>query len=234
MAGRSTPWRYVVPSIVVLAIAGMIVGAVADGDWVFGVGLAVTVTAFVSWQLIKRDRARRRRTAAMAIGNGYWRGRIAWDPDSPLWPTSRWPSQFVSVDVETDPTGMTVTPRGKSARLRGLGAVLLRWDEIAGARAGAAGHELPDGTLTVTPQTQVTIEVVGERVPEGLRPMTDEESAEDEMTPAERAESDQEDAEFAREEHGADYRFGTAPLHFYTDDAAGLLEFVTLWSRGRV
>jgi hypothetical protein len=76
------------------------------------------------------------------------------------------------------------------------------WHEVAGARVSDVGHEMPDATLAFTAQTQVTIDVVGERVSEDLRPMTDEEAADDQLTPAERAEEDRDAVEFAREIYG--------------------------------
>lgn len=229
-----SPWFWVVALYGGFGGLTITAGYVAPGVFFLGVPIA-WIAALGVWQVWSRVRTRRRRAIARPNGRGYWKGWMQFDPG--LWMTAnRWARaryRALRVEIVTDDRGLTIKPGPGPRRLGGLRPLTLAWQEVVGARVVGSRRELPGGRLSVTRQTHIVIDVVGDRVPTYLRMMTDSEAAEWGMTPEERAEADRMTVELVAEMMSDAVRFGMLPLSICSDDPDGLVNTVALWARGQ-
>ena len=184
-----------------------------------------------------RRRARRRREQ-MPAGSGVWRGYVdSLDPGglellgggSAL---TMMLGDAVTVDVVVTPSLLRLQPSwgGRLARYR---AVELRWDQVASADFDAAVWEV-GGKPRLSPLTPVRLLIVGDRVGEFYRPVSDGEAREGDWSAQERAEFDAELFADARSTFGPSYRFGTMPFTVLMNGADGLEQLLRRYIRGRL
>lgn len=211
---------------------------VLDRDPVGALALMTTVAAAVLvvalLMLAARQRVRRRRRQ-MPPGHGLWRatpdGAV---PDELM---TRGPLGWLvdreTVDVLVSPSALRLVPVGATRVLGRCTPVDLRWDEVATVEVEPRVWEV-GGKPTPVPRTPVVLVLVGDRVDELFRPMTDAEAAEEGLTPQERAEEDDASRELGREVFGPGHRFGTEPLRLLVDDAADLVPLLQRYRRGHL
>ncbi len=240
---RSTRGRRPIPAS--LRVPLTLLAAVVA--WVFVVGRdpggAIVLTAVVAGvlalavagRLLIRRRMRQRRDR-MPDGTGVWMAKV--EPDEiatsgvlreagPL----AWLFDVLAVDVFVDPQHIQLVPARSARAVGAFRSARLAWPEIADVVVGAPVLEL-GGKPHVTPLTPVTLMVVGERVDEFHRPMTEPEARDERFGAHERAQWDAENRQDARERYGEDYVFGTMPLTLYVDDADELVALTRRYRSG--
>ena len=231
MRSNLSRWAWLGPALVGV---GALLRSGSDGPVMVGVILAMLL-GYGSRQMYVRRRTRQRR-ASQTGAYGLWWGRVWRVYDGGLWQPRGWiatalGNKSVAVSVQANANGLAFTP-GRFARWRHLPPVGLAWTEVAGAYLVGSGRVMPDGTFSLTNQARICIEVVGDRVTDAFRPLTDAEAEQASLTADERRLLDEEALSFTREEFGPGYRFGTRPLLFITDDPAGLVDLIKERSRG--
>lgn len=131
-----------------------------------GMFLVAVVAATAGGQMWSRAAARRR------VDDGVWRARI-WEWRQELVGPARrglgWTSPYATVNIETRPDGLVLTPTPGARRL-GHRARTIPWTDIASASEGTPRRGTPDGTLSFTRQTPIEIAFTGEIIPLILGP----------------------------------------------------------------
>lgn len=226
-------WAWLGPAIV---IVGAMLRSGSDDPVMVGVLLAMLL-AYGARQLYVRRRTRKRRDRQTGA-YGLWWGRVWRIYDGGLWQPRGWigaafGNKSVAVSLQATADGLAFIP-SRLAQWCHLPPVELAWTEVAGAYLVGSGRVMPDGTFSLTKQARVCIEVVGDRLTDMFRPLTDDEAEQVSLSAEERRLVDQEALSFAREAFGPGYRFGARPLLFITDDPAGVVELIKGRARGRL
>jgi len=224
-------WAWLWPALAFVA-AALRLGS--DQPVMVGVLLVIPL-GYGARQLYVQRRTRRRR-GTQTGAYGLWWGRVWRIYDGGLWPRRgrlavAFGNKSVAVSLEATSNGLAVTP-SRFAQWRHLPPVELAWTEVAGAYLVGSGRGMPDGTFSLTKQTRICIELVGDRLTDMFRPLTDGEAEQASLTADERRLLDEEALSFTHELFGPGYRFGTRPLLFITDDPAGLVDLIKERSRG--
>lgn len=194
-------------------------------------GVFVLVGCLVALLLLAARQRVRRRRAQMPRGSGVW--RAVPDGEVPDELQTRgplgWTVDREVLDVVVTPSSLRLVPVGAARVLGRCTPVQLSWDEVAAADVEPRVWEVA-GRPSPVPRTPVVLALVGDRVDEFSRPMTDDEAAD--LTAAERAEEDAETRADAEEGYGPGYRWGTQPLRLLVDDAADLVPLLRRYLRG--
>lgn len=219
-----------------LLVVGLVLFATVQ-DPASGLGLGALFAAvgglLVGYERWARRRARKRR-AEMPYGTGLWRARV--EPlDVPGLVGSYglvWLADSLTVDVRVESAALRIEPGPTARRLLRVRPVEVRWENVVEARVIGAAHEL-GGKPLVVPLHDVRLVLVGGGDDDVYEMVTDEEAAEESISPAERAEMDAETLALAREHYGEDWVPGTQPVKFLLlEDPDGFAETVRRYARG--
>ena len=138
----------------------------------------------------------------------------------------------VTVDVLVTPSLLRIQP-SRSGRLARYRTVELRWDDVASVELDAPVWEL-GGKPRLRPLTPVRLLIVGEKVGEFYRPVSDAEAREEGWSARERAEFDAEMLADGRAQFGASYSLGTMPFTVLINGSDGLEQLLGRYVRGRL
>jgi hypothetical protein len=154
------------PALFLLVI--VVLNTLGRGLWFLAL-LAGVVGSFAVGQYWVRSRAAHRRAAGSAAGSGYWRMWLYGDREMLLGEARRgtgWLyTSMAPVTVTSDSEGLTFAPTAFGDRVCGYRRSTVPWSDVVGVTSKDLGRTTPDGKLSFTPRTELTLTIRGERVP---------------------------------------------------------------------
>lgn len=152
-----------------LAVLFMVAaGTLRFGLWFLAL-MGAMLGVFAGGQYWLRARAATRRASGHANGSGYWRMWVYSDWHLLLGEARRGTDwlylSMAPVTVASDPSGLTFAPTAFGAKVCGYRPAVVPWTDIVGVTSRDLGRTTPDGKLSFTPRTELTLNVRGELVP---------------------------------------------------------------------
>lgn len=226
-----------------------LVSARDAGSSPLDIAVPVLVTVFVlgviwAFAAVRRASARKAHAQVAVTGHGVWFGAVT--PEELVWVLPDLDVSYgrllltvgdgMPVSVELSPSGLCLRLRGWALRPFHDQAWVVPWTDVVGAISRPAGYRSVSGKLSILPQTDLLITVVGDSAAD-FRDWWVLDDDVDDNEPPPTPEDDADDAAWlaeVSEDLGPDWVPGTALLRVRTSAPDGFTDAVTRWARGKL